>query len=112
MLVFPFYFCIAVQVQSVTINQGSHRLTNGQHVQVDQNVPTTFTCITGTSKPASTINWFIGFAKHIQTGSTFTYTPVNADHDSSIYCAAYNIQPESRAIQSQKPKLFVRGEYH
>ncbi|KAL3887465.1 hypothetical protein ACJMK2_027406, partial [Sinanodonta woodiana] len=74
---------------------------------VNSGEPVTLTCVTGTSRPAPTIGWYIG-SQSIGSGTNLTFTPSNTDHNEVIYCQAYNID-RTLKVDSNKPSLFVRG---
>ena len=93
-----------LQKNGVTINSGS--------LEVNVGVYTTLTCevLPSNSKPAPTIVWYIGSVKKQESTSTsYTFTPSETDHDEIFYCEAYNLQSDSNAVESAKPKLYVRG---
>ena len=100
-----------MQVTSVELQKTGVTINNDE-VEVDKGVPTTFGCniIPSTSRPSPTVIWYIGSTvKQQSTSTTYTVTASEADHNKEIYCKAYNIQPESQAVVSYKPKLYVRG---
>ena len=85
---------------------------NTDKVEVNIGVPTPFGCniIPSTSRPPPIVIWYIGSTVQQQSTSTsYTVTASETDHDQIIYCKAYNLQPESQAVESSKPKLYVRG---
>ena len=85
---------------------------NTDTVEVDFGEPRTFRCkiIPSTSRPDPIVTWYIGTdVKQNSTSNTYTVTASETDHDQRIYCKAYNLQPESQAVLSVKPKLYVRG---
>ena len=97
---------VELQKNGVTINTGT--------VEVNKGVPTgPFGCniIPSTSRPSPTVIWYMGtdVKQRSTTSTSYTVTASEADHDKEIYCKAYNLQPESQAVESQKPKLYVRG---
>ena len=111
------YFClfstILVQVASVELQKNGVTINTGI-VEVDNDVPTIFGCniIPSTSRPPPTVIWYIGSTVKQQstTSTSYTVTASETDHDQRIYCKAYNLQPESQAVESSKPKLYVRGK--
>ena len=95
---------VELQKNGVTINTDK--------VEVNIGVPTRFGCniIPSTSRPVPTVIWYIGTdVQQNSTSNTYTVTASETDHDQRIYCKAYNLQPESQAVESSKPKLYVRG---
>ncbi|KAK3601972.1 hypothetical protein CHS0354_025670 [Potamilus streckersoni] len=74
-------------------------------LNVTSGLSVTLICVTGISRPAATIMWYIG-SKWKGNGTSLTFIPSNADHDEVIYCQAYNIDP-GQLVFSLKPKLFV-----
>ena len=100
-----------MQVSGVELQQNGVYISSDK-VKVDIGVPTTLLCkiIPSTSRPAPTVIWYIGSVNKQQSTSTsYTVTAAESDHDKIIYCKAYNLQPESQAVVSSKPKLYVRG---
>ena len=96
---------VELQKNGVTINTGI--------VEVDKDVPTIFGCniIPSTSRPPPIVIWYIGSTvKQQSTSTSYTVRASEADRDKEIYCKAYNVQIESKAVESTKPKLYVRGE--
>ena len=74
-----------------------------------------FTCITSTSRPQATIDWYIQgshstLRKQRSTSSTYDLNATDADHSKRIYCKAYNIQTEAQGVLSEKPMLYVQGK--
>ena len=95
---------VELQKNGVTINTGT--------VEVDIGVPTQFGCkiIPSTSRPDPTVIWYIGSTiKQQSTSTNYTVRASESDHNKIIYCKAFNLQPESQAVESSKPKLYVRG---
>ena len=85
---------------------------NTDKVEVNIGVPTPFVCniIPSISRPPPTVIWYIGLTvRQNSTSTSYTVTASEADHDQIIYCKAYNLQPENQAVESVKPKLYVRG---
>ena len=87
---------------------------NTDTVEVDIGVPTNppFGCniIPSTSRPPPTVIWYIGTdVKQQSTSTTYTVTASETDHDKIFYCKAYN-RPWNQAVESAKPKLYVRGK--
>ncbi|KAK3590305.1 hypothetical protein CHS0354_036003 [Potamilus streckersoni] len=85
---------------------------NGQTVldktlTVTSGKPSTIYCITGNSRPAANIDWYIGFQKR-GSETSLNFIPTNEDNDKAIYCQAYNIDP-NQPVLSNKPILFVRA---
>ena len=96
---------VELQKNGVTVNTGT--------VEVDEGVPTKLVCniLPSTSRPAPTVIWYIGpDIKQQSTNTNYTVTASEADHDKSIYCKSYNLQPESQAVESARSKLLVRGK--
>ena len=103
-----------MQVASVEVQKNGNTI-NTDTVEVDIDVPTIppFSCkiIPSTSRPPPTVIWYIGAdVKQTSTSTSYTVTASEADHDKIFYCKAYNQQPESQAVESAKPKLYVRGK--
>ncbi|KAL3887536.1 hypothetical protein ACJMK2_027476, partial [Sinanodonta woodiana] len=94
----------AVRVTEAFIQQNNQNITS--MLNVNSGEPVTLTCITGTSRPAPNIDWYIG-SQLIGSGTSLTFTPSNTDHNELIYCQAYNIDPNLK-VNSSKPSLFVR----
>ena len=66
--------------------------------------------IPSTSRPPPTVIWYIGTdVKQTSTSTIYLVTAYEYEHNKEIYCKAYNLQPESQAVESVKPKLYVRG---
>ena len=85
---------------------------NTDNVEVNIGIPTTFRCniIPSTSQPPPTVIWSIGsIVRQTSTSTSYTVTASEADHDQIIYCKANNLQPRNQAVESSKPKLYVRG---
>ena len=103
-----------MQVTSVELQKNGATI-NTDTVEVDIGVPTNppFECniIPSTSWPTPTVIWYIGtdVKQRSTTSTSYSVTASEADYDKRIYCKAYNLQPESQAVESQKPKLYVRG---
>ena len=109
------YLCfstISVQVTSVELQMNGVTI-NTDTVEVDFGEPRTFGCkiIPSTSRPDPTVIWYIGtdVKQQSTTSTSYTVTATETDHDKRIYCKAYNLQQESQAVVSAKPKLYVRG---
>ncbi|XP_060606435.1 uncharacterized protein LOC132758755 [Ruditapes philippinarum] len=97
----------AVQVSYATLKDGTGTVT-GQ-LQVISGISKTLTCDTSESRPAATIVWYIGTQeKQRSTSSTFSFNPKTIDHNKTVYCKAFNIQPENQAVVSYKTILFVQ----
>ncbi|KAL3887461.1 hypothetical protein ACJMK2_027402, partial [Sinanodonta woodiana] len=94
----------AVQVTEAFLQQNNQNITST--LIVNSGEPVTLTCVTGTSRPAPNIDWYIG-SRSIGTGTSLTFTPSNTDHNEVIYCQAYNTDPNLK-VDSNKPRLFVR----
>ena len=92
-----------LQKNGVTINSGLLETNVGELITLTCNV------LPSSRKPAPTIVWYIGSFKQSSTNTTYTFTPSETDHDKIIYCEAYNVQSASEAVESAKPKLYVRG---
>ena len=100
-----------MQVTSVELQKNGVTIYSDT-VEVDKDVPIPFRCsiIPITSRPSPTVTWYIG-STVIQnsTSTSYTVTATESDHNKEIYCKAYNLQPEDQAVESGRPKLFVRG---
>ena len=73
---------------------------------------TTLTCNTSISRPAALIVWYIGSKeKQRSISNNFTFHPEINDNNTEIYCKAFNIQPESQAVNSTELKLYIEGFY-
>ena len=100
-----------MQVTSVELQKNGVTITSDK-VEVDKGVPTSLGCniIPSTSRPSPTVIWYIGTdVKQTSTSTSYIVTASESDHNKEIYCKAYNLQPESQAVESVKPKLYVRG---
>ena len=102
-----------MQVTSVELQKNGNTI-NTDRVEVDIGVPTIppFGCniIPSTSRPPPTVIWYIGTnVKQTSTSISYTVTATETDHDKIIYCKAYN-RPWNQAVESAKPKLYVRGK--
>ena len=100
-----------MQVASVELQKNGVTITS-DNVEVNIGVPTTLGCkvIPSTSRPSPTVTWYIGTdVQQNSTSTSYIVTASETDHNKEIYCKAYNLQPESQAVESQKPKLYVRG---
>jgi hypothetical protein len=98
----------SVQVSNATLKNGTSTVTGQLHVI--SGISKTLTCDTGVSRPAATIVWYFGTQeKQRSTSSTFSLNPQTIDHNKTVYCKAFNIQPESQAVVSYKSILFVQG---
>ena len=102
-----------MQVTSVELQKNGVTITSDT-VEVDIGVPTTlpFECkiIPSTSRPPPTVIWYIGTdVKQHTTNTRYTVTASEADNDKIFYCKAYN-RPWNQAVESAKPKLYVRGK--
>ena len=109
------YICvfstISVQVTNVEFQKNGVTINSGT-VAVDVGVPATLGCniIPSTSRPPPTVIWYIGSAViQNSTSTSFTVLASESDHNKEIYCKAYNLQSEDQAVESQKPKLYVKG---
>ncbi|KAL3887482.1 hypothetical protein ACJMK2_027423 [Sinanodonta woodiana] len=94
----------AVRVTEAFLQQNNQNITST--LTVNSGVPVTLTCLTGTSRPAPTIGWYIG-SRPIGSGTSLTFTPSNTDHNEVIFCQVYNIDPNLK-VNSSKSSLFVR----
>ena len=93
-----------LQKNGVTINSGLLETNVDGFITLSCNV------LPSSRKPAPTIVWYIGSSvKQSSTSTTYTFTSSETDHDKIIYCKAYNVQSASEAVESAKPKLYVRG---
>ena len=100
-----------MQVTSVDLQRNGVTINSGT-VTVDIGVPTTLVCniIPSTSRPPPTVTWYIGSTvRQNSTSTSHTVIASETDHYKETYCKAYNLQPESQAVESQKPKLYVQG---
>ena len=101
-----------MQVTYVELQKNGNTI-NTDNVEVNIGVATKFGCniIPSTSWPPPTIIWYIGSEKKQKSATSTSYTVIasEADHNKENYCKAYNLQPESQAVESSKPKLYVRG---
>ena len=102
-----------MQVASVELRKNGVTITS-DNVEVNIGVPTTFGCniLPSTSRPPPTFIWYIGtdVKQRSTTSTSYTVTASETDHDQRIYCKAYNLQLENQAVESSKPKLYVRGK--
>ncbi|KAL3887601.1 hypothetical protein ACJMK2_027538, partial [Sinanodonta woodiana] len=94
----------AVRVTEAFLQQNNQNITST--LTVNSGEPVTLTCVTGISRPAPTIGWYIG-SRSIGSGTSLTFTPSNTDHNEVIFCQAYNTDPNLKVV-SNKPILFVR----
>ena len=102
-----------MQVTSVELQKNGVTISSDT-VEVDIGVHTLppFSCniIPSTSRPPPTVIWYIGSTvRQNSTSTSYTVTASETEHDQRIYCKAYNLQPEGQAVESGKPKLYVRG---
>ena len=100
-----------MDVTDVELQKNGVKITSDT-VEVDKDVSTQFRCkiIPSTSRPDPTVTWYIGSdVRQNSTSNTYTVTASETVHNKEIYCKAYNLQPESQAAVSVKPKLYVRG---
>ncbi|XP_060599971.1 uncharacterized protein LOC132753508 [Ruditapes philippinarum] len=68
----------------------------------------TFRCTTGTSRPVSTIVWYVGSTSVQRSTSTaFTYTAGLEDNNKTLCCKAFNIQDEANAVSSTTPSFRI-----
>ncbi|KAL3887585.1 hypothetical protein ACJMK2_027524 [Sinanodonta woodiana] len=95
---------VKVRVTEVFLQQNNQNITST--LTVNSGEPVTLTCITGTSRPAPNIDWYIG-SRSVGSGTSLTFTPSNTDHNEVIFCQAYNTDP-SLKVASNKARLFVR----
>ncbi|KAK3586308.1 hypothetical protein CHS0354_035092 [Potamilus streckersoni] len=94
----------SVRVKEAVLQQNNQNIT--EILTVTSSEPVTLTCVTGSCRPSSTIDWYIGFQKR-GSGPSLTITFSNMDHNETIYCQAYNTDP-SKLVSSSKPRLFVQ----
>ncbi|KAL3887428.1 hypothetical protein ACJMK2_027370 [Sinanodonta woodiana] len=94
----------AVRVTEVVLQQNNKNITDIMTVNLGE--PVTLTCITGLSRPDPSIDWYIGSQKR-GNGPSLNFTPSNDDHNQTIYCQAYNTDP-NKIIYSLKPRLSVQ----
>ncbi|KAL3887479.1 hypothetical protein ACJMK2_027420, partial [Sinanodonta woodiana] len=95
---------VRVRVTEAFLQQHNQNITST--LIVNSGEPVTLTCITGTSRPAPNIDWYIG-SQSIGSGTSLTFTPSNTDHNGIIFCKTYNIDPNLK-VDSHKPRLFIR----
>ena len=102
---------ISVQVASVELQKNGNTI-NTDNVEANMGIPTTFGCkiIPSTSRPPPTVIWYIGSNIKASTSTSYTVIASETDHDKIIYCKAFNLQPESQAVESARLKLLVRGK--
>ena len=109
-----FYFLVSVKVSSVELKYQGNTPSTGDTVAVTAGRAATFACITSTSRPQATIDWYIqdthGTIKLSSGSSTYDLTATDADHNRWIYCKAYNNIIGAQEILSEKPMLYVRGK--
>ena len=101
-----------MQVTGVQLQKNGETI-NTDKFEVDIGVPTTLACniIPGNSRPAPTVTWYIGTdVKQNSTSTSYQVTATETDNGKMIYCKAYNLQSESQAVESTRPKLLVRGK--
>ncbi|KAL3831216.1 hypothetical protein ACJMK2_027496, partial [Sinanodonta woodiana] len=92
------------RVTEVVLQQNNQNIT--EILTVTSSELVTLTCITGTSRPDPTIDWYTGSQKR-GSGRSLTIAFSNMDHNDPIYCLAYNTDP-SKPVSSAKPRLYVR----
>ena len=100
-----------MQVTSVEFQKNGVTI-NTDTVEVDIGAPTTLGCNIkpSTSRPPPTVIWYIGsIIRQQSTSTSYMVIASESNHNKEIYCKAYNLQPESQAVESSKPKLYVRG---
>ncbi|XP_060562075.1 uncharacterized protein LOC132721721 [Ruditapes philippinarum] len=98
----------AVQVTSVTLNDGNKTLLSSETIVMINGSSKTFTCATGTSRPVSTIVWYVGSTSVQRSTSTaFTYTAGLEDNNTTLRCKAFNIQDEANAVSSTTPSFRI-----
>ena len=102
-----------MDVASVQLQKNGLTITTAK-VEVNMGVPTNppFECniIPSTSRPPPTVIWYIGSGvKQISNSTSYTVRASKYDHDKIFYCKAYN-RPWNQAVESGKPKLYVRGK--
>ncbi|KAL3887546.1 hypothetical protein ACJMK2_027485 [Sinanodonta woodiana] len=93
----------AIRVSWVQMRQNSTTLASTT-LAVTSGDSITLTCVTGTSRPDPTIEWFIENERK-GSGANFTFIPADTDHDKTIYCRAYNTNPNI-LVESAKPRMF------
>ncbi|KAL3887522.1 hypothetical protein ACJMK2_027463, partial [Sinanodonta woodiana] len=93
------------RVTVAALQQNGQTIVNATLI-VNSGKPTTLSCVTGNSRPDAKIDWYIGSEK-IGNGTSLNFIPTIVDHDKTIYCRAYNIDP-NQPVFSDKPILFVR----
>ncbi|KAK3592280.1 hypothetical protein CHS0354_034048 [Potamilus streckersoni] len=95
---------VQVRVTEAVLQQNNENTTDSLTVTSGDSL--TLTCVTPPSRPASTIDWYIG-SERKGSGASLTFTPSNEDHNKAIYCLAYNINPYQQ-VSSLKSRLFVK----
>jgi hypothetical protein len=85
----------------------------------------TFTCTTGSSRPAAWIQWYIGGENVTNqatpqppqqdgdkfiSSSSLVYTGRDVDHNKYIFCEAVNIEGRQKAKSTEK-SLFIKCEF-
>ncbi|KAL3887515.1 hypothetical protein ACJMK2_027456, partial [Sinanodonta woodiana] len=75
-------------------------------LMVISGVPITLICITGLSRPDPSIDWYIG-SQMRGNGPSLNFAPSNDDHSQTIYCQAYNTDP-NKIVYSLTPRLSVQ----
>ena len=101
-----------MQVASVELQKNGNSI-NTDNVEVNIGIPTTLGCkiIPSASRPPPAVVWYIGSTiKQQSTSTIYTVIASETDNDKIIYCKAFNLQPESQAVESARPKLLVRGK--
>ncbi|KAL3831211.1 hypothetical protein ACJMK2_044745, partial [Sinanodonta woodiana] len=92
------------RVTEVVLQQNNKNITDVMTVNLGE--PVTLTCITGLSRPDPSIDWYIESQKR-GNGPSLNFTPSSDDHNQTIYCQAYNIDP-NKIIYSLTPRLSVQ----
>jgi hypothetical protein len=85
----------------------------------------TFTCTTGSSRPASWIQWYIGGQNVTNeaapqppqqngdkfiSSSSLVYTGKDVDHNNVIFCEAVNIEGRKK-VKSTEKYLYIQRKY-
>ena len=109
-----------VQVKILTIAPSG---TNNV-VSVVSGESQTFTCTTDTSRPATSIQWYIGEQNvtdqatpqpptpdgtNFISSSTLVYTGDDTDHNKAVYCEAVNIEGR-QPVRSTQKILYIKGK--
>ncbi|KAL3887453.1 hypothetical protein ACJMK2_027394, partial [Sinanodonta woodiana] len=94
---------VRVRVTEAVLQQNNTNITDRLNVTLGEQAA--LSCLTGTSRPAPTIDWFIG-SEWKGSGTSLTFIPSNTDHNKIIKCQAYNIDLNQK-VDSSTLKLYV-----